>query len=446
MLPRLSAALHRTAPLTWRERILWLVIAILLLHWPFLSHIHKSLNKQHGDWLSIYHIARHSVQTGELRAEGTEDLVISERYPPIARSLLMPLALPPKAVSAVLSFVLFASLYGWCAVRLSDLFLRPSPAGRWLGSAITLGLVSPYIWADLAACNLTSVLLWSVTAAFALAQSGKPIRAGVALSVGISLKMIPAICLLYFISRRQWRVLWGAVIGIVVLGLLPSLVIFGPKKLWDYHGYWYREEFSKFTPMATIDQPVECLYQNQAVVRTMIRLFTHTNAGHSADPFYIQIAEPPRWVLKAGYVAIMGASVGLLLWVLWSHRHDSSPLVIGGCYALCVGAMLWLSPWVASYYFSLAMWPATALAAVILGPAAARDESLGRLSRASAFRRDRTPVIARFALATWLLLIPTLASQSLRALGASMWGVLVLLVAVARILPRHETLEDVNAK
>ncbi|HUN82033.1 MAG TPA: hypothetical protein VMV81_11065, partial [Phycisphaerae bacterium] len=103
-LVRLNAALHRSSPVSWRERVAWIVAVLILLHWPFIGHIHKALGKGHGDWLSIYNIARHSVETGQLRAAETEETVITERYPPIARPLLMLLGLPPKNVSAVLSF------------------------------------------------------------------------------------------------------------------------------------------------------------------------------------------------------------------------------------------------------------------------------------------------------------------------------------------------------
>jgi hypothetical protein len=413
------------SPLTSRNRsstpsasrgLVIAAVTIVFLALPLASHLHKALRTQHGDWLSIYNIAIHSVETGELWADKNEGVVRSQRYPPIARPMLMLLALPPKATSAVLSFVLFVGLYGWCAVRVSQYLLPPKSIARWGGAALSIVLVAPYIWADLTAGNLTSILLWSVTAAFVLAQRGQPGRAGLALSIGIMLKMIPAVCLAYFVFRRQWWVLAGAVAGVVFFGLMPSLVLFGPQKLWDYHGYWYREEFAKYSPLRTIDQPVECIYQNQAVVRTMVRLFTHTSAGHTRDPFYIQIASPPRRVLKAAYIGLMGASLMALLWFLWRRRRDASPGVSGACYALSVGAMLWLSPWVGSYYFSLAMWPAVAMLGVWLR---------GEVDTA---RQTR---FALLALLIWIAAMPSLASQTLRAMGINMLATLVLLIAVA---------------
>ena len=415
---RLRAALQRTAPFSRRERwILAIALAVVLIG-PLCSHLYKALYRQRGDWYSIYTIADHSVRTGELWADPDEDIVRSQRYPPIARPLLMPLALAPKAVTAIGSFVLFTGLYLWCAAVLVRTFLPPpdaARAGRVIGVALLWAIVLPYLYADLVACNVTSVLLASVTGAYVLAARGKPIRAGLVLSIGVLLKMIPALCLLHFVVRRQWRVAWGTIAGVVLLGLIPTLVIFGPTKLRDYQGWWYRHEFAEFTPMRVIDDPIECTYQNQAVVRTLVRLLTHTNAGHAGDPFYITLAEPPRWVIKAVYFGIMGLSLVGLGATLWRTRRDDSALGAATSYALCVGAMLWFSPWAGSYYFSMAMWPAAPLLA------AALDE-----------RRNRWP--ARIALGVWIVAMPTLASLRLRAYGATMDALFVLLAALAGYL------------
>lgn len=431
---KLRAAFDDDTPLTGRAKLIWLLIAVSFFAGPLASHLHKSLRTDHGDWLSIYNIAIHSYQTGQLRADEREPIVRTQRYPPITRPMLMLLALPPKWLSAGLSFALFAGLYLWCAWRLGDLCRagggtgegshnsndRPAAPprgltrGRVFAAAGLLLCVLPYVHADLVASNLTSVLLASVTGAFLLIQRRRLFAAGVVLSIGIMLKMIPALCLLYPLVRQQWRVAWGALAGTLLLGVVPSLLIFGPRQLIDYHDYWLREEFYKFTPLRTIEAPVECTYQNQAIVRTLVRLFTHTNAGLSSDPFYLTLAEPPRFALKAAYISIMAVSAAVLLLALWKTRRNSSGPSALGSYALCVGAMLWFSPWVGSYYFSLAIWPAAAL--------------LFHVQRHADSRRQTQ--IARVCLAIGFVAMPALSSQWLRAWGATMWGLAALLIGV----------------
>ena len=414
---RLGDALQRKTPPAVGAKAATLCIFLLLLLGPFVSHLHKAFHPErpHGDWYSIYSIAAYSYETGELEADENDPVVRTQRYPPITRPLLMLLALPPKAVSAVLSFALFAGLYVWSAVRVSGLFLRPTTHGRWAGALLALGLVFPYVWADLTAGNLTSVLLASATGAYVLASRGRTFRAGLVLSIGIMLKMIPALCLLYFLIRRKWGVAWGVLAGTLLFGVAPSLLIFGPQKLYDYHGYWYRTQYLGFTPLSTIDNPTEYSYQNQSLVRTMVRLFTPVNAGPSSRPFTITIAEAPRWALKLAYILLAGATGAALLWWLWRTRNIQSPETAAGGYALCVGSMLWFSPWVGSYYFSLALWPAVALIAHVL-------------------RQIDEPHRARWshrALLLWFIAMPGLGSHLLRALSIHLWASVLLLLAGA---------------
>ncbi|MFQ5502673.1 MAG: glycosyltransferase family 87 protein [Phycisphaerae bacterium] len=416
---RLRDSLQRESPLPTRTRIIWIILGVLLLAGPFASHLHKSHNpdRPHGDWYSIYSIGRYSIETGDLEADEAEPIVRTQRYPPITRPLLMLMALLPKTPAAVLSFVLFAGLYAGCARHVSRIFLNPSAQARWPAAAISLVLVAPYLWSDLTAGNLTSVLLASVTGAFVLEKRGRPWLAGMALSIGILLKIIPVLCLLYFLVRRRWRVAWGVAAGILLIGVLPSLAIFGPRKLCDYHGYWYRTQFSEFTPLNTIDRPIECTYQNQAVVRTMVRLFTHTNAGSSSRPFYITIAQPPRIVLKLGYGIIMAASGLALLIRLWRTRKEHESSIARADYALCVGSMLWFSPWIGSYYYTLALWPAAALLGNILTHV---DDPV-----------PRHP--ARRTLLLWLIAMPAIASRFLRACGIHTLAAALLLLVLTRV-------------
>ncbi|MFQ5429193.1 MAG: glycosyltransferase family 87 protein [Phycisphaerae bacterium] len=421
ILDRLRGALHPPEPISRRRRAAQIGIVAMLLLGPFVSHLHKAFHpkRPHGDWYSIYAIGRYSIDTGKLQADENDPIVRTQRYPPITRPMLMLLAAAPKAIAAVLSFALFVTLYFWSADRVSRFFFSPAPAARWAGAVLALALAVPYVWADLTAGNLTSVLLASATGAFVLAERNRPLRAGVVLSIGIMLKIIPILCLLYFVVRRKWRVAWGAALGVLLFGLLPSLFLFGPDQLWDYHGYWYQTQFLEYTPMNTIDHPTEYSYQNQSVVRTMVRLFTDVNAGSSARPFRITITELPRTTLKAMYTAIMAATGLALLGCLWRTRRAETPTARAVSYSLCVGAMLWFTPWVGSYYFSLAVWPAAALLGCLLS---------------GGCKPDRTPW-ATAALGLWLCAMPAIASRFLRALSVHTGCAALLLVALAAAYP-----------
>ena len=86
-------------------------------------------------------------------------------------------------------------------------------------------------------------------------------------------------------------------------------------------------------------------------------------------------------------------------------------------YALCVGSMLWFSPWIGSYYYSLALWPAAALLGHIL-------------------RHPTDPAAKRWAhraLLVWLFAMPAIGSQFLRACGVHTWATALLLLAVVLV-------------
>lgn len=417
-----NAADATRAPAGGRRRYAAAALLLLVLFLPtFLSHLHKALRTDHGDWLSIYNIALHSRQTGELAADASEPIVRTQRYPPIARPLLMLMAVPPKSVSAVLSFLLFAACYLVSAACISRVTLSPRPQDRPLAMLVAIGFVLPYAWSDLANGNVTSVLLASVTLAYVLAERGRGTSAGVVLSVGILLKMVPAVCLMHFLVRRQWRVGVGVVVGVVAIGLLPTFAVFGVRRTIDYHRVWYEQEFVRLAPAKTIDDAVECGYRNESVVRTLVRFLTPVQVGDVGREFRVSVAAWSPGAIKLTYAAVMTATAAAWLTFLWWMRRATAPVARAGCYSLCVGAMVWFSPWVYVYYFALAMWPALAL--------------LGHSIRAG--ERSRPATLARAALILWLVALPAVASPFLRACSVHLWAMAVVLLALGLAVRRE---------
>jgi hypothetical protein len=76
--------------------------------------------------------------------------------------------------------------------------------------------------------NLVVLLLY--TGMIVAHVSGRRFQAGLWLAVPISIKVIPAFLLVYPLWRRDWRMLGGCAVGLLVtLGLLPGLVL-GPRR------------------------------------------------------------------------------------------------------------------------------------------------------------------------------------------------------------------------
>lgn len=94
---------------------------------------------------------------------------------------------------------------------------------RWLIIGITL-VAARFILADLQYGNVNIVVIWLSLMAIVLDFRGKSLLAGLALAAAISIKVVPAVFLIYFIVSGRFRaVLWTA-IWLLALNLLPFAV------------------------------------------------------------------------------------------------------------------------------------------------------------------------------------------------------------------------------
>lgn len=152
------------------------------------------------------------------------------RYPPLTAIMAMPLlALPPRWAG-------FAWSLGSSAAALAGMAL--------LASALTTQKARlPLAWALLAlftplmttlyAGQVNTWMLFAVALALWAFKRERPLEAGLALSLGTMIKVMPAALIVYFAWRRQWRVVIGAAIGLAALGLL-SMAVVGPGEVFSY--------------------------------------------------------------------------------------------------------------------------------------------------------------------------------------------------------------------
>jgi alpha-1,2-mannosyltransferase len=155
---------------------------------------------------------------------------ISARFnypnPPIMAVLLEPLALLPPVAGALVWFTLksamaLVSLY-W-VFRLVESAEVPFPA--W-AKALTVVLSLKPIVDDLNHGNVNLFILFLVMASLTAFRSRRDVLAGVLLGLAIACKVTPALFLPYFLWKRQWRVLAGCALGLVLFlypGLVPAL-------------------------------------------------------------------------------------------------------------------------------------------------------------------------------------------------------------------------------
>jgi alpha-1,2-mannosyltransferase len=195
-------------------------------------------------------------------------------YPPIFLILLKPLvgmAMPWRALvyelvkQAALGFSL---LLGWKIVARS--FGKP----RWVIFLLAIGLTARFFESDLSHGNVNIFLLMLVLLSGWLWQREKNLLAGIPLALAISIKVTPALFLLYAAWKRQWSLLIGALIGLFCfLFLLPALDLGWGANCKALQG-WFDHVILPFSTTLQVDT----VNMNQSLAATSLRILSHTYA------------------------------------------------------------------------------------------------------------------------------------------------------------------------
>jgi hypothetical protein len=217
------------------------------------------------------------------------------RYPPLLAVGVMPLlSLPPRWAAFVWITLSAGAAMGATALLASA--LRPARPGeesrRLLLAWGLLALFTPVLTTLYAGQANTFVLLTVALTLWAFKRE-RPAAAGLALALGTMIKVMPAVLIVYFAWRRQWRVVLGAVIGLAALSLL-SIVVVGPATFLSYITH----------AVVQADPQVAGAYPpNQSLIGFFSRLLTAHAWGGS-------------WADNPGLAWTLGRAVGLLVLAL----------------------------------------------------------------------------------------------------------------------------------
>jgi len=355
-----------------------------------------------GDFEDIY-----SESAAALRSLRLDEASLG-LYPPSARPLLMVQALLPLKVAVVTWSVIYAGLYLLCCWAVARWLVPVEDRRRPAAMLLVWAFMLPWIWSDLAVGNVTSMLVASVVLSYILVKRGREIAGSFLLSLGIILKFLPALMLVFYAMRRRYRVVLMTLAFSLVLGVLPGLMLFGPRNYVDGWRLWREKVATPRSPATMIFGRRRWSYQNQAWSAVLVRMFADVNAGHTRQPFKVTLAELPSGWIFALWCAVAAVPVaGIAALQKWGGRAGAAD---DFTYALLCLAMLWYSPQVMSYYLALLLLPV----GLVVGHAYCE-----RL----AGRRDR---LAEVTLACYILLCMTVASPHLRALGSYQWIVALL--------------------
>lgn len=227
---------------------------------------------------------------------GVPNHVAPYRYPPLLAVMIMPLlSLAPRTAGFVWTVINGMATMGAIALLAAVL-----PGGlkrlpwMWVIAAVFIPALS-----TLYAGQVNALVFLSIALALWAFKRGQPLGGGLALSLGVMLKLMPLTLVAYFLWRRQWRVVGGAVIGVVVLSL-ACVPFVGWDILWSYG----RHMTSHADPQVLQVNPL-----NQSLLGFFGRLLTSYSWGTAwgNNPAL-------AWTLGRGLCLVIFIATFLLCW------------------------------------------------------------------------------------------------------------------------------------
>lgn len=175
---------------------------------------------------SVYYRAAVALHNGAPLYNGAVGMVYL--YPPLLAQFL-------ASFVAIFSFEVVAGfwfvvngiiLIGICAI----LYRQIDNKSEWFW--IMPVFFAPF-WETLYIGQVTIIMLALLVGAWWCIREDKPILGGILIALSIWIKIFPAVIVVYFLINRQWKPMFGIVMGIIGFGLL-QILISGPDVLIDY--------------------------------------------------------------------------------------------------------------------------------------------------------------------------------------------------------------------
>ncbi len=199
-----------------RRSLIWIGIAALWIAFVGLVW----LLSQHGDARIVdfrtYYDAAWRLRDGEALYTGVNGVFYV--YPPLLAQIFMPL---------VGAFSLEALWNGWIVVNIGLLIGTVALLSRRIKSPVMLWLIVPLFMPIVEAFyvgQVTIILLALLAGAWMAAEDDSPVLAGALLALAAWIKVFPALLIVYFIWKRDWRVVRGALVAGIGLAVVQVLI------------------------------------------------------------------------------------------------------------------------------------------------------------------------------------------------------------------------------
>lgn len=410
--------------------ILWLLWGIVLISPAFSTVTAIFLCDVETDFQELYENGRKVIATWEPSAiyAGREPGF----YPPSALPLFMCFSALPGPLSCFVSCATYGLLF-FLALRLlprEAMFLRPAQfTHAWLFLALVIGW---YIAYDIASGQVSGVPMFALVAGYVYWRRGWIWRGAAALAVGIAFKILPGAAVLFFLVKRQWKMVVATGLLSLAFGLLPGLLMFGPTKLtkaWHDYGTnvaWPKNHPVEYRNSETNDRirwTKPASFLNPSLSVTMLRWLSDYPQDHHGilwphRPWArLPIVRWPQGAVYKAYQALMLMMGAVTLWMCRRRPDRDPPESLATQYGLLLVWMILCSPHLAVYYMAWALWPV----AVLMGYVGRREWREGRSDRMNAL------TLWAFAISFFLSAVSVLRAAGIHpAMLLALWAVLLV--------------------
>jgi hypothetical protein len=209
-------------------------------------------------------------------------------------------------------------------------------------------------------------------ASFVLWQQRQPKLAGFWLGLAVLLKVTPMLLVIWFVLKRQFRVVGVALATVLLAGPAADVVVFRPAYAASVYQRWFQVAVTEGSQRGLILAQKEMDWRNQGLGAVASRWLHPTNyATHFDNDPRIKMNKPlatmnvlelSRATVATAVMLVMGLSIAALLWLARRPARELNLWQLRLEWALFILAMLWLMPVLRRYHLILLL-PAVALLA-----------------------------------------------------------------------------------
>ena len=291
-------------------------------------------------------------------------------HPPAYFLLIGPFALLPVTWGAALWDVVgLVALALSLALIVRELRLSVSPAVMAL---LLAALISwPPLLQTLLEAQVSPILLLLLTLAWLWGRHGRSAWAGAALGLAAAVRLFPALAVVYFLVRRDWRATLSAIGVFMGLELLATPMVGGIAGVRAY---------------ITVEAPAASAFWITHEHNVSLFGFTHLLF---IGPRAVRPLISAPWLTSPLTYAALAVLLALLVWRGWRHRHQS---VAADQYTFLayIPLMLLASPLTWLHYFVMLLLPLTVLFANTQHRWQGRDRGLKATANPDG-QADRSP-------------------------------------------------------